>query len=306
MKAGGNFAARVAALAVPGGAVLAWHGVEVYRGGRDDALIACPFHDDVRPSFSVHLATGRRHCFACGARVGDAVALHKALGGLASMGAALLELEARRGVPPPPLRIRPAAHPGAGRKGAAEGQRCEVRRWTYRRADGGPEFDVVRLQFKLPDGSWELDPTKRKPRKEYRPAAPGCMRWGMPPGFDAPASRPLFGLPELLALPEDTEVLVVEGEPPAESLRSNLVFATTSSGGAAAAEKTDWSPLAGRRVVVWPDNDEAGRGFAERVTELLRAQAPGASVTWVDVARLELPPGGDAVDWLARRNGGVS
>jgi hypothetical protein len=259
MKADSKFALRVADVGVDGATLLALHGVEAFRGGRADALIRCPFHDDDRPSFSVHLPTGRGHCFSCNARVGDVVALHKALGSFASMGDALRDLEGRRGTAPPPLVLR-ATPPGAGRTGnRPAGELVEVRRWTYRRADGSPAFDAVRLQFRLDDGSWYVDSIKNKLHKEYRPAAPGSSHWGLPAGFEAPRSRPLFGLPELIEADVNADVFVVEGEPSVDALRSIGSVATTSSGGAAAPEKTDWAPLAGRRVVIWPDNDEAGR-----------------------------------------------
>jgi hypothetical protein len=44
------------------------------------------------------------------------------------------------------------------------------------------------------------------------------------------------------------------------------VLATTS-GAADSAGKTDWRALAGRSVTLWPDNDEAGRRYADAVAE---------------------------------------
>ncbi len=53
---------------------------------------------------------------------------------------------------------------------------------------------------------------------------------------------------------------VSEGEKAADT--AQRIFpdhvAVTSPGGAKAAGKADWGPLAGRRVVIWPDNDEPG------------------------------------------------
>ena len=45
---------------------------------------------------------------------------------------------------------------------------------------------------------------------------------------------------------------------------------TTPMYGAKSPRKTDWSPLKGRAVTVWPDNDEAGARFADVVTRLAR------------------------------------
>ena len=37
-------------------------------------LVLCPFHEDTKPSLSIHLVSGGFHCFACGIRGGDIVA----------------------------------------------------------------------------------------------------------------------------------------------------------------------------------------------------------------------------------------
>src|ERR1700758_4455165 len=41
--------------------------------------------------------------------------------------------------------------------------------------------------------------------------------------------------------------------------------------GAKSPHKSDWTPIAGRNVTIWPDHDEPGRRFAEAVAELARA-----------------------------------
>ena len=78
--------------------------------------------------------------------------------------------------------------------------------------------------------------------------------------------------------------------------------------GAQAARKTDFGPLAGRRVLIWPDADPPGAAYAAKVAELARA-AGAASVEVLDLATLardpktgeprELPKGWDAADALA-------
>lgn len=110
-----------------------------------------------------------------------------------------------------------------------------------------------------------------------------------------PGGKPLYRLHELAA--RSTEVVFVcEGEWCADALAKIGVLATTS-GAADSASKTDWRALVGRSVTIWPDNEEAGRRYAEAVAEALRAL--GCTVHLVDVAALNLPPKGDAVDWLA-------
>ena len=74
-----------------------------------------------------------------------------------------------------------------------------------------------------------------------------------------PEPRPLYGLPRLAAMP-DAPVLMVEGEKTADA--AHVYFphhaALTWSSGAKAVGKADFSPLQGRAVIIWPDNDEPG------------------------------------------------
>jgi hypothetical protein len=87
-------------------------------------------------------------------------------------------------------------------------------------------------------------------------------------GFSDP--RPLYGL-DLFASRPTARVLVVEGEKTA--VAAGKLFpefvVVTSSGGAQAAHMTNWTPLAGRNVVVWPDADERGVRYGEDVAALL-------------------------------------
>ncbi len=106
--------------------------------------------------------------------------------------------------------------------------------------------------------------------------------------------KPIYRAPEVM----DSEgvVFVVEGEKCADALVKLGVHATTS-GSAKSASKADWTPLSGRTVVIWPDNDEPGDGYAADVAE--RLQELGCSVECVDIEALDLPNAGDdAADWL--------
>lgn len=114
-----------------------------------------------------------------------------------------------------------------------------------------------------------------------------------------PPPRMLYNLPDLLGK-AGAPVLVVEGEKTAnkaalaESWQGYAV--TTSSGGAEGAHKSDWSPLAGREVLIAPDNDIAGQAYAHAVAELAR-QAGALTVQiirWPDY----FPKGWDIADAL--------
>ena len=82
--------------------------------------------------------------------------------------------------------------------------------------------------------------------------------------------RPLYNLPELLK-PHSGAVYITEGEKAADALSELSLngLVTTMSGGAKAYKKTDLEPLRGRDVVIFPDNDEAGLGFARGLGDSL-------------------------------------
>ena len=76
----------------------------------------------------------------------------------------------------------------------------------------------------------------------------------------APDPRPLYNRPGIKAA---SHVILVEGEKSADALIEQGICATTAMNGASApVAKTDWSPLKGKRVLVWPDHDEPGQQYA--------------------------------------------
>lgn len=100
-----------------------------------------------------------------------------------------------------------------------------------------------------------------------------------------PAPRPLYRLDELAARP-DAPVMIAEGEKAADAAAKLFpdYVVTTSPNGAKSADKADWSKLAGRRVIVWPDHDDEGRAYAADVCRLVKNT--GA----VQVAVVTVPP----------------
>ena len=112
-----------------------------------------------------------------------------------------------------------------------------------------------------------------------------------------PEPRPLYNLPAVARSPE---IVLCEGEKCADALQAAGIVATTAMGGSnAPAEQTDWAPLQGRKVLIWPDNDDTGHKYAERAKEaVLRAGALSASILRVPSGR---PAKWDAAD--AARDG---
>lgn len=180
--------------------------------------------------------------------------------------------------------------------------------WIYKTADGG----VACLLYRF-------DPKDEGERKQYFPltycedeSGERAWRWQ-----GLPDQRPLYNLDKLAANP-GAPVIVCEGEKSAEA--AALLFpdaiCTTPLNGAQSPHKSDWSPLLGRDVWVWPDNDAPGLEFAAKVAALAKdagaksvhilnllnfACAPGAGMDDVPVlsGARPLPEKWDAADAVA-------
>ena len=147
-------------------------------------------------------------------------------------------------------------------------------KWDYLAADGSLLACVYRHD--TPSG------------KQYRPWDVRARAMRMP------ELRPLYNLP---AIATTDAVVLVEGEKCADALMQRGIVATTAMGGAATAiDKTDWTPLAGKTVAVWPDHDEAGARYAAAAIQKLASI--GASVRRVNVPQYK-PKKWDAADAVA-------
>lgn len=94
-----------------------------------------------------------------------------------------------------------------------------------------------------------------KPNKTFRAS----------PGFPSP--RPLYRIPQIIQAPS---IILAEGERCADALASVGLEATTAMGGAnTKIEAVDWSPLAGKSVTIWPDNDPRGVEYAHKAAKAL-------------------------------------
>ena len=107
--------------------------------------------------------------------------------------------------------------------------------------------------------------------------------------------KPLYNLHKF-KIDLDKTVFIVEGEKCADALVKLGLLATTS-GGADSVKTTDWQTLAGREVVIWRDNDNAGLKYQNDIIEILHLIQ--CKIKCIDVAALNLPVKGDCVDWLA-------
>ncbi len=143
----------------------------------------------------------------------------------------------------------------------------EVSRHAYRDIDGQLLYYVLRLH------------DKHDPKKKVTPplsygywkSHPEQKMWELK-GYKA-ESNPLYNL-NLLKQHPKAKVLIVEGEKTADQALSKLpgdnYICITWAGGAGAVTRADWSPLIGRKVLIWPDNDHAGYGAGDKVCQELR------------------------------------
>ena len=126
-------------------------------------------------------------------------------------------------------------------------------------------------------------------RKEFRPW--DARRRKMAP----PEPRPLYNQPGIVGA---AQVILVEGEKCAQALIDAGHCATTAMHGAnAQTDKTDWSPLAGKAVLIWPDKDKPGWAFAEAAAKA--ALAAGCTTCDILMPPDTKPEAWDAADALA-------
>jgi hypothetical protein len=157
----------------------------------------------------------------------------------------------------------------------------EAGRWHYRYADNSTALVVVRI-----DGA--------RKGKTYRPIRPHADGWAI---GDPAGPLPLYRLGDLA---DANPVYLVEGEKCADAARSIGLTATTSAHGAKSPAKSEWTPLAGKEVILVPDNDAPGRKYAETVAGILSKLDPPAKVRFLELPCL--PAGGDIADFLDARD----
>ncbi len=111
--------------------------------------------------------------------------------------------------------------------------------------------------------------------------------------------RPLYKLHKLVNDREKT-VVICEGEKAADAaqlLLGDKFVTTASQGGSNAAARADWGALKDRKVIIWPDADQAGIKYASAVIELIKkAGAEVAGVVDLETLGFEMGSGKDAAD----------
>ncbi len=224
-------------------------------------------------STSINLRTGAWADFAGDAKGGDLIALYAAIHRVEQLEAAKAIAE-QLGMPPE-QKAAPTKRKG--------------QQWTQviPAPDNVPTPTMRHFHYGLPSASWHYRDaegrtigyiaryTKTEGGKEVMP-----LTWARNVetkeetwkflSFLKP--RPLYGLPELAAASPDTRLVIVEGEKCADALRQFGAMVMTWPGGSKAVHHTDWTPITGRKVTIWPDNDEPGFKAAREIATTLHSQ----------------------------------
>lgn len=150
--------------------------------------------------------------------------------------------------------------------------------WSIRDADGGLQAEHVR---------WELPGGKKKCLWRL----PSASEWGL--RGRKVSTLPLYRSEYLKEWPEDTPVVVVEGEKAADALA--VVYPATLgtvTGAEGCPEPEVLGILRGRSVVLWPDADDPGYRHMRRIAEVLDKVA--SEIRWFEWKGA--PEKGDAAD----------
>ena len=207
-------------------------------------------------SFKFNVKSQRWADFATDARGGDVISLYACQRSIKQLDAAkelserygkgAIPVTTRRREPekqfvPAPIGTKPPDISGASGL------------WEYKTIVGETAFWVARFQ----NGT----------KKFFTPYSWDGWQWERKAWT---SNRPILNLDKVKALPNKA-ILVVEGEKCAEAatkLQSDYIVVTWS-GGAGGVSKTDFSPLRGRNIVLWPDNDKAGANAMFTIAEML-------------------------------------
>ena len=251
----------------------------------------CPVHDDRHPSLSVTTGQDDRVLLKCHAGC-SVEEICTALGMTVAELHAVPKVSTSTNSPETAgkLQIRRRRQSGGTRQhfdnveeAVAELERrhgAPTKVWSYTNQQGNTEGLILR---------WD-----HESQKTIRPISRKEAVWRNE-GMSVP--RPLYRLTELA---NAERVFVCEGEKAADAACSIGLVATTSAHGSGAADKTDWSPLAGKDVIILPDNDSPGRKYAEKVAEFLTALKPPSKVKLLELD--DLPESGGHTR-LARTTG---
>ena len=161
----------------------------------------------------------------------------------------------------------------------------ETGRYAYRDATGNLKGYVIRLEKERGEG--KKNDKKPLPLAWCENEKLGITCWKSQ-AFDNEDKTP-YGI-EKLAQDLSKPVLVVEGEKTVDAAQKRLSGYHVLSwiGGAGNVGLTNWEPLVGKTVVMWPDNDEAGHKAAQEFQKVI-GQLGAKKNSEIKVGIIQLP-----------------
>lgn len=263
------------------------------KGSEFSAL--CPFHGEKTPSFSVVDAKQFWHCHGCGEH-GDVISfVMKFTGGdfKQAVEAITGEFVPEGDHRPVPTSIEPRNDANEFRavmpvprdapdpiksgkatfyqhKSGKTVTRSIAAAWPYRDQAGGLLGYVIRQEWTDDFGKT----VKITPTLTYCDGPDGFRGWV---DVSFPQPRPLMNLDQLAAFPKKT-VIVCEGEKAAGAAARLFpaMISTTWPNGTHSVDRAEWSVLARRNVVAWPDADTQSYKRGDDIgTEMPWEEQPG-------------------------------
>ena len=270
--------------------IIASSGVDLVQDG-SEYKGCCPFHGEKTPSFSAYREAKKGewkfHCFGCGIH-GSAIDYVQERYGFQDISEAAKfitgELNDRSpintqkyiethkpydgydfgrppegtkefiaGVRTPPILNPKRINPDTGKPKLVTYTPSMV--FPYRNKNGVLIGYVLRQDIKAEGGNYKITPQIWWMNNK----AAGFEGWSH---GSHPSPRPMYGLPELYEN-ADHQVLIVEGEKCADAAQrlfsgKKKIVSVSWMGGGKSISKTYWKSLAGRSVIIWPDNDVEG------------------------------------------------
>lgn len=258
---------------------------------KKESAFRCPFHEDKTPSAGLYQADDGAWRIKCQAAscgfCGDVFDVRAKSTGK-SVDDQLAELRTRS---EPKAKKRPAqTWPSIG--AWERSFPYHVATYRYTNPDTG-KVDLLKCRIEPPG--------EKKTFRQARVDDSGTVHGEAPPN-----PHPIYNRTRIRSA---REVIIVEGEKCVESLHAAGWVATTAATGAGTgkAALTDWTPLAGKIVYLWPDHDppdahgvRAGHQFMREIGQIISHVEPPATVWWIDPAKIGLSDKEDAADYLAR------
>jgi len=251
----------------------------------------CPLHQEKTPSFDVNHEKQLFHCFGCGVG-GDVITLVEKCENLTTS-EAIKKLQAASPESKPKVTRKSSQTKGDGRSfvdrygmgwvlvvpvpsdapprwetvkvGDGENRRYREPSMVYEYKNISGALEGYKYRFEKGDGL---------PKKLFIPLTcwrdqNGKLSWW---AKDIPDNRSLYGLLDLAKNP-NAPVLMVSGEKCVDAARpklENYVVVTWSGGDNG--KHTDFSPLKGRQIVWWPDNDITSKNSMIKLADKLGGQ----------------------------------